>query len=57
MSNRAIWDVRKRHVWLSTPLKAKKPKLRARRRCGLQAALQRNAPPQEAAEADQTAES
>jgi hypothetical protein len=43
MSNRALWDIRKRHVWLSTPLARKKMKRRARLRCGLEAALQRKA--------------
>jgi hypothetical protein len=51
MSNRAIWDVRKRHVWLSTPAKGKKAKLRARKRCGLQAAIERKAPATDAADA------
>jgi hypothetical protein len=41
MSNRALWNVRRRHEWLTTPLKAKRPKLRARNRVGLEAALQR----------------
>jgi hypothetical protein len=39
MSNRPLWDVRQRHVWLSTPAKAKRQKRRARNRNGLQAAL------------------
>jgi len=43
MSNRALWDIRKRHVWLSTPLKRKNMKRRARLRCGLEQALQRKA--------------
>jgi hypothetical protein len=41
MSNRAIWDVRQRHVWLSTPLKGKRLKRRQRLRIGLQQALDR----------------
>jgi hypothetical protein len=41
MSNRAIWNVRLRHVWLSTPLKGKRVKKRARTRIGLEAALER----------------
>ncbi len=49
MANRAIWDVRKRHVWLSTPAKGKTMKLRARKRCGLQAAIERKAPQADAA--------
>ena len=44
MSNRALWNVRRRHEWLTTPLKAKRPKLRARNRVGLQAAEARKAP-------------
>ena len=43
MSNRALWNVRRRHEWLTTPLKAKRPKLRARNRVGLEAALVRKA--------------
>jgi hypothetical protein len=44
MSNRALWNVRRRHEWLTTPLKAKRPKLRARNRVGLEAAQARKAP-------------
>ena len=44
MSNRALWNVRRRHEWLTTPLKSKRPKLRARNRVGLEAALARKAP-------------
>ncbi|MET0410692.1 MAG: hypothetical protein ABW217_05325 [Polyangiaceae bacterium] len=43
MSNRAKWNVRLRHVWLSTPLKGKRVKKRARTRVGLEAALERKA--------------
>jgi hypothetical protein len=43
MSNRALWDVRKRHVWLSNPAKPAHTKLRTRKRCGLQAAMDRRA--------------
>jgi hypothetical protein len=43
MSNRAIWNVRLRHVWLSTPLKGKRLKRRQRIRIGLEDALQRKA--------------
>jgi hypothetical protein len=32
MSNRAIWDVRQRHEWLTTPLKKKRFKRRSRQR-------------------------
>ena len=41
MSNRAIWNVRLRHVWLATPLKGKRLKKRQRVRIGLEEALQR----------------
>jgi hypothetical protein len=43
MSNRAIWNVRLRHVWLTSPLKGKRNKRRARTRVGLEAALERKA--------------
>lgn len=43
MSNRAIWNVRLRHVWLATPLKGKRLKRRQRLRIGLEDALQRKA--------------
>jgi hypothetical protein len=43
MSNRAIWNVRLRHVWLSTPLKGKRMKKRQRVRIGLEDALNRKA--------------
>jgi hypothetical protein len=45
MSNRALWNVRKRHEWLATPLKAKRVKRAQRLRCGLQDALDRKAGP------------
>ena len=41
MSNRAIWNVRQRHEWLSTPLKKKRLTLRKRARIGLEQALER----------------
>ena len=43
MSNRAIWNVRKRHEWLAKPLKAKRVKRSTRLRCGLQDAIDRKA--------------
>jgi hypothetical protein len=46
MANRAIWNVRKRHEWLSTPLKARRIKRSVRLRCGLQDALDRQAKPE-----------
>lgn len=56
MSNRAIWDVRQRHVWLSTQTKVKKAKLRTRKRCGLQEAIERKTPAQPTPEAEQAAQ-
>lgn len=41
MSNRAIWNVRERHEWLSKPRRAKRLKLRKRMRIGLEQALAR----------------
>ena len=43
MSNRAIWSMRKRHEWLTTPLKKKRVKRATRVRCGLQDAIDRKA--------------
>jgi len=43
MSNRALWNVRRRHEWLTTPLKGKRVKLRQRNRVGLEQALVRKA--------------
>jgi hypothetical protein len=43
MSNRAIWNVRRRHEWLATPLKGKHLKRRKRLRIGLQQAMDRKA--------------
>ena len=45
MANRAIWNMRRRHEWLATPLKAKRVKRAVRVRCGLQDAMDRKAPP------------
>ena len=52
MANRAIWNVRKRHEWLSTPLKAKRVKRAVRLRCGLQDAIDRKASPEAAEKAE-----
>jgi hypothetical protein len=41
MSNRALWNVRRRHEWLATPLKGKRLNKRKRSRIGLQQALDR----------------
>lgn len=41
MANRALWNVRRRHEWLATPLKGKHLKLRKRLRIGLEQALVR----------------
>ncbi|MEZ4227012.1 MAG: hypothetical protein R3B13_39095 [Polyangiaceae bacterium] len=43
MSNRAIWNVRRRHEWLAQEPKKKRLKRRKRLRIGLEAALQRKA--------------
>jgi len=43
MSNRALWNVRRRHEWLTTPIKGKRVKLRSRNRVGLEAANLRKA--------------
>jgi len=48
MSNRAIWNVRRRHEWLTTPLKGKRFKLRQRNRVGVEQARARTATPAEA---------
>ncbi len=41
MSNRSLWNVRRRHEWLATPLKGKPMKKRKRLRVGLEQALAR----------------
>jgi hypothetical protein len=41
MANRAIWNVRKRHEWLASPLKAKRVKRAQRLRSGQQDAIDR----------------
>ena len=41
MANRAIWNVRQRHEWLTTPLKKKRLTRRKRARIGLEQANQR----------------
>lgn len=43
MSNRAIWSMRKRHEWLSSPLKKNRNKRRSRLRIGQEDALARKA--------------
>jgi hypothetical protein len=52
MSNRSVWNVRRRHEWLASPLKGKHLKKRKRARIGLEQALERKA-----AKASQTAPS
>jgi hypothetical protein len=52
MANRSIWNVRKRHEWLTVPLKGKHLKRRKRARIGLQAALERKAAPAAASAAE-----
>ena len=41
MSNRSVWNVRRRHEWLATPLKGKPLKKRKRQRIGLEQARAR----------------
>ena len=41
MSNRAVWNVRLRHEWLTTPLKGKRLKRRKRLRIGVEQARER----------------
>jgi hypothetical protein len=41
MSNRSVWNVRRRHEWLATPLKGKPLKKRKRQRIGLEQAQAR----------------
>jgi hypothetical protein len=43
MSNRAIWNVRKRHEWLAGPNRKRRVKRSTRVRCGLQDAMDRKA--------------
>ena len=50
MSNRALWNVRKRHEWLATPLRAKRIKRAQRLRCGLQDAIDRKKGPEQPTE-------
>ncbi|HEY3497386.1 MAG TPA: hypothetical protein VGK73_21970 [Polyangiaceae bacterium] len=52
MSNRAVWNVRRRHEWLATPLKGKRLKRRKRARIGLQQALDRKSGSEPAAPAE-----
>jgi len=49
MANRAIWNVRRRHEWLATPLKGKRLKKRKRARIGLEQARERQAASSETA--------
>lgn len=53
MSNRALWDIRKRHVWLAKEQKPRRLKRRERIRCGLQWALERKAARSEASQENQ----
>jgi hypothetical protein len=52
MSNRSLWNVRRRHEWLTIPLKGKHLKARKRARIGLQEAIDRKAAPAAAAASD-----
>ena len=49
--NRSVWNVRRRHEWLATPLKGKPLKKRKRLRIGLEQALVRKGKVAAAAEA------
>lgn len=49
-----LWNIRRRHEWLSTPLKPKRLKKRKRERIGLEEALQRRAEDAPAAEQPQS---
>jgi hypothetical protein len=51
MSNRSVWNVRRRHEWLATPLKGKPLKKRKRLRIGLEQARARKGEKPAAAEA------
>lgn len=60
MANYSVWNVRRRHEWLATPLKKKRVKRRQAMRIGLWDAWERNKPatPEEPeAAADEPAES
>jgi hypothetical protein len=57
MSNRAIWNVRKRHEWLQGDLKKKHLKRRKRLRIGLEQALERKRGKGEAESAEPSAQS
>lgn len=53
MANYAVWNVRKRHEWLQSPLKGKYLSRRKRARIGIQEALDRkNGENNEQAEAE-----
>lgn len=43
MANTPLWNIRRRHEWLATPLKKKRVKRAGRVRCGLQDAIDRKA--------------
>lgn len=49
--NRSVWNVRRRHEWLATPLKGKPLKKRKRLRIGLEQARARKGEPATPAEA------
>lgn len=44
MANYSVWNVRRRHEWLSTPLKKKRVKRRQAMRVGLWDAWERKKP-------------
>jgi hypothetical protein len=41
MSNRPVWNIRRRHEWLATPLKGKRLSRRKRARIGIEQAAER----------------
>ncbi len=50
MSNRPVWNIRRRHEWLATPLKGKRLSRRKRARIGLEQAAERKRGPSAPAE-------
>jgi len=50
MSNRPVWNIRRRHEWLATPLKGKRLSRRKRARIGMEQAAERKRPGSPAAD-------
>jgi|GEM_PF-576387 len=57
MANYAVWNNRRRHEWLTKPLKGQYLSKRERERCGLQEAMDRKAGVDTSAADDSSAES